>query len=236
MPIAADTDQTTGVLYVVSTPIGNLEDITLRALRVLKEVDLIAAEDTRHTRRLLTHYDIHTPFTSYFEGNHIRKGEKLIARLKAGDSIALVSDAGTPTISDPGYRLVVQCIETNIPTVSIPGPSACIAAASIAGLPLHNFAFEGFLSPKSGKRRRRLTDLRDETRTLIFYESPYRLIRFLEDVLEILGDRRIVVARELTKKFEELFRGTASEAIEKFQTTTPRGEFTVVIAGKESKL
>ena len=153
MPIAADTDQTTGVLYVVSTPIGNLEDITLRALRLLKEVDLIAAEDTRHTRRLLTHYDIHTPSTSYFEGNHIRKGEKLIARLEAGDSIALVSDAGTPTISDPGYRLVVQCIETNIPIVSIPGPSACIAAASVAGLPLHNFAFEGFLSPKSGKRK-----------------------------------------------------------------------------------
>ena len=146
-----DVNPTEGVLYIVSTPIGNLEDITLRALRVLKTVDLIAAEDTRHTRRLLTHYEIHASLTSYFEGNQIQKGEKLVARLKAGESIALVSDAGTPTISDPGYRLLAQCIEANIPIIPIPGPSACIAAASVAGLPLHNFVFEGFLSPKSGE-------------------------------------------------------------------------------------
>ena len=234
MPKSANANPQTGVLYIVGTPIGNLEDITLRALRILKEVDLIAAEDTRHTRQLLTHYDIHTPSTSYFEGNQIKKGEKLIGRLKAGDAIALVSDAGTPTISDPGYRLVVQCIEADIPIVPIPGPSACIVAASVAGLPLHNFVFEGFLSPKRGKRKRRLTELREERRTLIFYESPHRLISFLQDVLEVFGDRRVVVARELTKKFEEIFRGVVSEAIEKFQAASPRGEFTVVVAGKES--
>jgi 16S rRNA (cytidine1402-2'-O)-methyltransferase len=227
----ADINPTEGVLYIVSTPIGNLEDITLRALRVLKTVDLIAAEDTRHTRRLLAHYEIRTPITSYFEGNQIQKGEKLTARLKVGESIALVSDAGTPTISDPGYRLLAQCIEVDIPIVPIPGPSACIAAVSVAGLPLHNFVFEGFLSPKSGRRKRQLADLCEESRTLIFYESPHRMIVFLRDVLEAFGDRRISIARELTKKFEEVFRGTVAEAIEKLGETPPRGEFTIVIAG-----
>ena len=231
-----DVNPTEGVLYIVSTPIGNLEDITLRALRTLKTVDLIAAEDTRHTRRLLTHYEIHVPLTSYFEGNQIQKGEKLVARLKAGESIALVSDAGTPTISDPGYRLLAQCIEANIPIIPIPGPSACIAAASVAGLPLHNFVFEGFLSPKSGRRKRQLADLCEESRTLIFYESPHRVIVFLRDVLEVFGDRRISIARELTKKFEEVFRGTVTEAIEKLQATPPRGEFTIVIAGLPSRV
>ncbi len=226
-----DVNPTEGVLYIVSTPIGNLEDITLRALRMLKEVNLIAAEDTRHTRRLLAHYEIGTPTTSYFEGNQIQKGEKLVARLKAGESIALVSDAGTPTISDPGYRLLIQCIEADIPIIPIPGPSACIAAASVAGLPLHNFTFEGFLSPKSGRRKRQLTELREERRTLIFYESPHRIIVFLQDVLEVFGDRQVSVARELTKKFEEVFRGKVTQAIEKFQETSPRGEFTIIIAG-----
>ena len=226
-----DVNSTEGVLYIVSTPIGNLEDITLRALRTLKEVDLIAAEDTRHTRRLLAHYEIRTPITSYFERNQIQKGEKLVARLKAGESIALVSDAGTPTISDPGYRLLIQCIEADILIVPIPGPSACIAAASIAGLPLHNFVFEGFLSPKSGRRKRQLTNLCEEKRTLIFYESPHRIISFLQDVLAVFGDRRVSVARELTKKFEEVFRGKVTEAIQKFQRTPPRGEFTIVIEG-----
>ena len=226
-----DTNPTEGVLYIVSTPIGNLEDITLRALRTLKEVDLIAAEDTRHTRRLLAHYEIDTPTTSYFEGNQIQKGERLVSWLKAGESIALVSDAGTPTISDPGYRLLIQCIEAGIPIIPIPGPSACIAAASVAGLPLHNFVFEGFLSPKSGRRKRQLTELREEKRTLIFYESPHRIISFLQDVLEEFGDRRVSVARELTKKFEEIFRGTVTEAIQKFQGTSTRGEFTIVMEG-----
>lgn len=226
-----DVNSAAGVLYIVSTPIGNLEDITLRALRTLKEVDLIAAEDTRHTRRLLAHYEIRTPITSYFEGNQIQKGEKLVARLKAGESIALVSDAGTPMISDPGYRLLIQCVEATIPIVPIPGPSACIAAASVAGLPLHNFVFEGFLSPRSGRRKRQLTELCEERRTLIFYESPHRVLSFLQDVLEVFGDRQISVARELTKKFEEVFRGRVAEAIERLREASPRGEFTLVIAG-----
>ena len=147
-----------------------------------------------------------------------------------------MSDAGTPTISDPGYRLLAQCIEANIPIIPIPGPSACIAAASVAGLPLHNFVFEGFLSPKSGRRKRQLADLCEESRTLIFYESPHRVIVFLRDVLEVFGDRRISIARELTKKFEEVFRGTVTEAIEKLQATPPRGEFTIVIAGLPSRV
>ena len=229
--VAADNNQENGMLYIVSTPIGNLEDITVRAIRILKEVDLIAAEDTRRTRQLLSHYDIHTPLTSYFDGNQESKGEKLIAQLKAGGSIALVSEAGTPTISDPGHRLVVQCIDANIPITPVPGVAACIAAASVAGLPLHAFVFEGFLSPKSGKRRRHFIELSQEKRTLIFYESPHRLMMFLQDALETLGDRHIVVARELTKKFEEVFRGLVSEALRKFEETSPRGEFTILIEG-----
>ncbi len=224
-----------GTLYLVSTPIGNLEDITLRALRVLKEVDLIAAEDTRQTRRLLTHYKIHTPLTSYFEGNQQMKGDKLVERLEAGEAIALVSDAGTPIISDPGYPLLRRCIDAEIPIVPIPGASAVVTAASISGLPLHNFVFEGFLSPKSGKRKRQLGVLADEERTVILFESPHRLRRFLEDVLEVIGERDIVVTRELTKRFEEVFRGNVSEALEKFRDTEPRGEFTILIAGTRRK-
>ncbi len=218
-----------GTLYLVSTPIGNLEDITLRALRILKEVDLIAAEDTRKTRRLLTHYEIKTPLTSYFEGNQQTKTEKIVSRLKDGESIALVSDAGTPIISDPGYPLLRECIAQDITIVPIPGASAVLTAASISGLPLHNFTFEGFLSPKSGKRKRQLAQLANEERTLILFESPHRLCRFLEDALEVMGERDIVIARELTKHFEEIFRGNISEALEKFQRTEPRGEFTIVI-------
>ena len=224
-----------GTLYLVSTPIGNLEDITLRALRVLKEVDLVAAEDTRQTRRLLMHYNIQTSLTSYFEGNQQVKGDKLIERLKVGEAIALVSDAGTPIISDPGYPLLRRCIDAEIPIVPIPGASAVVTAASISGLPLHNFTFEGFLSPKSGKRKRQLSVLAGEERTLILFESPHRLRRFLEDVLEVMGERDIVVARELTKRFEEVFRGNVSEALEKFQDTEPRGEFTIVIADRRRK-
>ena len=202
-----------GTLYLVSTPIGNLEDITLRALRILKAVDLIAAEDTRQTRRLLTHYDIQTPLTSYFAGNErSKKLDKLIERLQTGETIALVSDAGTPIISDPGYPLLRGCIAAAIPIVPIPGVSAVVAAASVSGLPLHNFTFEGFLSPKSGKRKRQLSVLAEEERTLILFESPHRLRRFLADVLEVLGERDIVVTRELTKHFEEIFRGKVSEA------------------------
>ena len=223
-----------GVLYVVSTPIGNLEDITLRALRILKEVDLIAAEDTRRTRKLLTHYDIHTPLTSFFEGNQIRKTQSLMEKLSQGQNIALVSDAGTPGISDPGYPVIKSCINAGISIVPIPGPSACVVAAVISGFPLHNFVFEGFLSPKSGKRRRQLESLCDEKRTLIFYESPHRLVKFLNDALEILSDREIVIACELTKLFEEIYRGKISEALQKFQQKRPKGEFTIVIRGNET--
>ena len=220
-----------GTLYIVSTPIGNLEDITLRALRILKEVDLIAAEDTRHTRRLLAHYQINTPLTSFFEGNQQNKTEKLIERIKNGESIALVSDAGTPTISDPGYPLLRQCVSDEVPIVPVPGVSAILAAAAVSGLPLHNFTFEGFLSPKSGKRKRQLAQLANEERTLVLFESPHRLCRFLEDALEVMGEREIVIARELTKRFEEIFRGNFSQALEKFSATEPRGEFTIVIGG-----
>lgn len=223
--------QTNGTLYLVSTPIGNLEDITLRALRILGEVGLIAAEDTRRTRQLLTHYNIETSVVSFFQGNERAKLEGLIDQLRSGKSIALVSDAGTPTISDPGYLLVVGAIKAEIIIVPIPGVTACMSAASVSGMPLHNFAFEGFLSPKSGKRRRKLIELSQDERTIIFYESPHRLVKFLVDVLEILGDRRICIARELTKKFEEIFYGSVSEAIDKFTDQPPRGEFTVVVAG-----
>ena len=218
-----------GTLYLVSTPIGNLEDITFRALRILKEVDLIAAEDTRKTRGLLTHYEIKTPLTSYFEGNQKAKCEKLVNRLKAGESIALVSDAGTPIISDPGYPLLQACIADDVQIVPIPGASAILAAATVSGLPLHNFAFEGFLSPKPGKRKRQLALLADEKRTLILFESPHRICRFLEDALDAMGEREIVITRELTKRFEEIFRGNISQALEKFRSTEPRGEFTIVI-------
>lgn len=224
-----------GTLYLVSTPIGNLEDITLRALRILKEVDRIAAEDTRQTRRLLTHYNIRTPLTSYFEGNQQVKGDLLIQHLKAGEAIALVSDAGTPLISDPGYPLLRGCIQAGIPIVPIPGVSAVVAAAAVSGLPLHNFTFEGFLSPKSGKRKRQLQVLAAEERTLILFESPHRLRRFLADAYEVMGDRDIVVARELTKRFEEVFRGSLGEAVAKFQETEPRGEFTLILGSKRSK-
>lgn len=224
-----------GTLYLVSTPIGNLEDITLRAVRTLKEVDLVAAEDTRQTRRLLSHYDIQTPLTSYFEGNQQAKGEKLIQRLKAGESLALVSDAGTPLISDPGYPLLQACIRAAIPVVPIPGVSAVVTAASVSGLPLHNFTFAGFLSPKSGKRKRQLRVLAAEDRTLILFESPHRLRRFLEDVYEVMGERDIVVARELTKRFEEVFRGNVSETLAKFRETEPRGEFTIIIGSGDGK-
>ncbi len=224
-----------GTLYVVSAPIGNLEDISLRALRVLKEADLIAAEDTRHTRKLLSHYDIHTPLISYFEHNEFRRGKLLLKKLEDGRSIALVSNAGTPAISDPGYRIINMCIEADVDIVPIPGPSAFLAAAVVSGFPLHNFAFEGFLPAKRSRRAKRLNALRDEERTLIFYESPHRLLKFLADALEILGDRELVIAREITKMYEEIYRGSVSQAIQKFTEVKPRGEFTLVLRGAKDK-
>jgi len=222
-----------GTLYVVSAPIGNLEDISLRALRVLKEADLIAAEDTRHTRKLLSRYDIHTPLISYFEHNEFRRGELLLEKLQNGQNIALVSNAGTPAISDPGYRIINMCIEADIDIVPIPGPSAFLAAAVVSGFPLSSFVFEGFLPAKKSRRIKRLNVLRDEPRTLIFYEAPHRLLKFLADALEILGDREMVIARELTKMYEEIYRGSISQAIQKFTEVKPRGEFTIVVRGAE---
>jgi 16S rRNA (cytidine1402-2'-O)-methyltransferase len=221
-----------GTLYVVSTPIGNLEDITLRALSMLKEVDLIAAEDTRRTSHLLEHYSIQTPLTSYFEGNELKKKEFILFKLKHGDRIALVSDAGTPGISDPGFRLIQAAIENEIPVFSIPGPSAVIAALTVAGLPTDAFLFKGFLPHKSKKRQDLLRQLKEIRETLIFYESPHRLSKTLKDILETLGDREMVLARELTKVYEQVLRGRVSEIRRQIGEKKLKGEITLVISGK----
>jgi len=220
----------TGVLYLVSTPIGNLEDITLRALRVLKEVALVAAEDTRHSRKLFSHYGISTPLTSCHQHNEAGKGEQLLATLCEGKSVALISDAGTPGIADPGYRLLCLCLEAGIEVVPIPGPSAVITALSVSGLPTDRFAFEGFLPAKKQARLAQLTALQQESRTLVFYEAPHRLLATLRDMVEICGESRpAVVARELTKMHEELFRGTLAEALEHFSSARVRGEIAVLL-------
>jgi len=221
-----------GKLYVVATPIGNLEDITLRALKVLREVDLIVAEDTRHTRKLLDRYGIRKRLISYHEHNERERAEWIIEELKSGRKVALVSDSGTPAISDPGYVLIRRCVEEGIEVIPIPGPSAFLAALSVSGLPVHRFVFEGFLPHKSGKRRNRLRQLVEEEGTIIFYESPHRLLKTLSDMLEIMGNRRVVIARELTKVYEEIFRGSIEEALERFGTGKCKGEFTILIEGK----
>ncbi len=219
-------------LYVVATPIGNLEDISLRALRVLHEVKLIAAEDTRKTRRLLTAYDIKTPTTSYYEHNKQTKLDYILDYLREGD-IALVSEAGMPGISDPGYELIVAASQRGIAVVPVPGPSAVTTALSISGLPTDRFTYIGFLPRKANARRRLLESTADETGTIIALESPHRLLAAMNDILLTLGDRRIAVCRELTKLYEEVFRGTVSGAIKHF--AEPRGEFTLVIEGKGAK-
>lgn len=224
-----------GVLYLCATPIGNLEDITLRALKVLKEVDLIAAEDTRHTKKLLHHYGIRKPLLSYHEHNRRARGEELLSRLLAGEKIALVTDAGTPGISDPGAELVALAVSAGVPVVALPGPSAAIAALVVSGLPTSPFCFEGFLPAAKGARRRRLEELKGEKRTLIFYEAPHRLQKTLADMLEVLGDRPVAVARELTKVHEEVWRGNLSGALEHFRQHPPRGEFTLVVGGAPPK-
>lgn len=218
-----------GTLYIVSTPIGNLEDITLRAIRILKEVDLIACEDTRHTKILTSKYGINTPLTSYFSYNKMQKGDILLEKLKNGSTIALVTDSGTPGISDPGAHIAKLAINSNIPIISIPGPTAMIAALSISGKPTHKFVFEGFLSNKSSQRRKRLAELKDEERTVVLYESPHRITKMLQDIFDIYGDVEIAIAREVTKKFEEIRREKVSESISHFTSTKPRGEFILVI-------
>jgi 16S rRNA (cytidine1402-2'-O)-methyltransferase len=220
-----------GTLYIIATPIGNLEDITLRALRILQEVDLIAAEDTRKTLILLKHYNIRKPLTSYFEHNEQRKAAVLIAMLKSGKNIGLVSEAGTPTISDPGYVLVTQARAEAIPVVPIPGVSAAIAAISVSGLPVHRFAFEGFLPARSGKRKGLLRSLAEEPRTLIFYESPYRIVETIKDMIDILGDRPAMLGREITKLHEESICGSLAVILEKLAGRRVRGECTVVVRG-----
>ncbi|MBA7470133.1 Ribosomal RNA small subunit methyltransferase I [subsurface metagenome] len=219
-------------LYVVATPIGNLDDISLRALRTLREVQLIAAEDTRKTKRLLTTYDIKTPVTSYHEHNKWTKLGYILNRLE-GEDVALVSNAGMPGISDPGYELIVAANQRGISVVPIPGPSVVITALVISGLPTDRFSYIGFLPRKVGARRRLLESIADEQGTIVALESPHRLIAALNDILLVLGDRRVAVCRELTKIYEEVFRGTISQAIEHF--TEPRGEFTLVIEGKKER-
>ncbi len=220
-----------GTLYIVATPIGNLEDITLRALRVLKEVDLVAAEDTRHSRRLLTHFGIGARLTSYFEHNEAAKGERLVEELRAGKSVALISDAGTPAISDPGYLLVRRCRDEGIAVVAVPGPSAAVAALSISGLPTDRFSFEGFLPARSAGRKAAFRTVAKEGRTAIFYEAPHRLAASLRDLASELGEEReVAVARELTKMHEELFRGSAKEALEHFGAQKVRGEIVLLVA------
>jgi 16S rRNA (cytidine1402-2'-O)-methyltransferase len=215
----------------VSTPIGNLEDMTLRALRILKEVDLIACEDTRHTRILLAHYGIKTALTSLYDEIERKKGAALVEKILGGQSLAYVSDAGTPLISDPGYRLVKSAIEAGVPVVPIPGPSAVITALSVSGMPSDSFAFFGFLPEKAGRRQTSLRKLKDLPMTLVFNESPRRLIDSLRDMRDILGDREITVTRELTKVFEEVIRGRASEVIGKLEATVVKGEITLLVGG-----
>lgn len=220
-----------GRLYVVSTPIGNLEDITLRALATLREVDLIAAEDTRRTRKLLSYYQINTSMTSYHEYNKERKGPVLINFLEKGQDIALVSDAGTPGISDPGFSLIRSAIAKSIDVIPIPGVSATITALSISGLPTHAFTFVGFLPRKKGRRLERLSRLKQEGHTLAFYESPRRISSFLEELLSVFGDREVVLAREMTKVHEEAIRGKISEVLEQTKREEIRGEVTLIVAG-----
>ena len=221
-----------GVLFVVSTPIGNLEDITLRALRVLREVDLVAAEDTRKSGILLKHYQIKNKLTSYHDYNKEKKTPFLITELKSGRNLAVVSDAGTPGISDPCYYLVREAIKQDIRVVPIPGSSALLSALVVSGLPTDRFVFEGFLPQKKSKRVKRLKELSSEKRTLIFFESPHRLIRTIEDLKEIFGERRIVVARELTKKFEEIIRGKVTDVENDLKKRKIKGEMVIVVEGE----
>jgi 16S rRNA (cytidine1402-2'-O)-methyltransferase len=224
-----------GTLYLVSTPIGNLEDITLRALRILKEVDLIACEDTRRTRILLSHYGIKTALTSLYDEIERKKGEVLVEKLLGGRSLAYVSDAGTPLISDPGYHLVRIAVEAGIPVVPVPGASAVITALSVAGMPSDRFAFFGFLPEKAGRRQSFLQKLKTLPMTLVFYESPRRIVDSLKDIRDILGDRDVAVTRELTKVFEEVIRGRVDELVAKLEEQGVKGEITLLVGGAPEK-
>jgi 16S rRNA (cytidine1402-2'-O)-methyltransferase len=220
-----------GTLYLVGTPIGNVEDLSPRARKILGAVDLIAAEDTRHTRALLSRFDIHQPLVSYHDHNKESRTPELIARLREGASVAIVSDAGSPGISDPAFTLVRAAVSAEAPVVPIPGPSSALCALEVSGLPTDRFAFEGFLPRRSGRRRGRIEELRGEPRTIIFFESPHRLKAAIRDLLDVLGDRPASISRELTKKFEETRRGTLASLLEWVEAKPPRGEFVLVVAG-----
>ena len=224
-----------GKLYLCATPIGNLEDITLRVLRTLKEVDLIAAEDTRNSIKLLNHFDIKTPMTSYHEYNKIDKAYVLINKMQEGQNIALITDAGTPGISDPGEEMAAMCYEAGIEVTSLPGPAACITALTLSGLPTRRFAFEAFLPADKKERKQILEELKNETRTIILYEAPHRLVRTLEELKETLGNRRMTLCRELTKKHETAFHSTIDDLILYYQTEKPLGECVLVIEGRNRK-
>ncbi|HZK40708.1 MAG TPA: 16S rRNA (cytidine(1402)-2'-O)-methyltransferase [Atribacterota bacterium] len=224
-------NKVTGILYICGTPIGNLEDITLRALKILKEVNLIAAEDTRHTLKLLNHYQINTKITSYYEYNKFKKAPYLVEILKNGQDIALVSDAGMPGISDPGYVLIDLALKNNIKIIPVPGVSALITALVVSGLPTDKFVFEGFLPRKIKERKRYFKSIENEERTIIFYETPHRLKKALKDMLEILGDRKVVIARELTKLYEEIIRGKLSQVLTEISTKEVKGEITLIVQG-----
>lgn len=221
-----------GVIYLVATPIGNLEDMTFRAVRILNEVDLIAAEDTRQTLKLLNHFEIRKPLVSYHEHNKRESGEKLIKEVLEGKSIAIVTDAGTPGISDPGEDIVRLAVENGIEVFSIPGAAAFVCALVVSGLPTSRFIFDAFLPRDNKPKRERLLELKDEERTLIFYEAPHRLRRTLDDIYEVLGDRKVSIGRELTKKHEEILRCSLKEAIEIYGEKEPRGEYVIVIEGR----
>ncbi len=225
----------TGTLYLCATPIGNLDDVSVRMLNTLKNVDLIACEDTRHSLKLLNHFNISKPLTSYFEHNKKEKGELLVSELKSGKNIALVTDAGTPAISDPGEDLVKMCIENSIKVVPVPGPTALINALIISGQNTQRFSFEGFLSMNKKSRDIHLKEIANDTRTLIFHEAPHKLTRTLNDLYKYLGDRSISLVRELTKIHEECIKTTLSEAIDYFKTNQPKGEYVLVIAGKKAE-
>ncbi len=221
-----------GKLYLCATPIGNLEDMTYRVIRTLQEVDLIAAEDTRNSIKLLNHFEIKTPMTSYHEHNKIEKGKKLIEKLQSGANIALITDAGTPGISDPGEELVKMCYEAGIEVTSLPGAAACITALTLSGLSTRRFAFEAFLPSDKKEKQAVLKELEDETRTIIMYEAPHRLLKTLQELFDCLGNRRITVCRELTKKHETAFVTTLEEAISYYQVNEPKGECVLVMEGK----
>jgi 16S rRNA (cytidine1402-2'-O)-methyltransferase len=218
-------------LYLVATPIGNLEDITLRALRVLRECDVVAAEDTRHTGQLLKHFGISKPLLSYFQFNEAKRSEEIIERLKRGEKVALVTDAGSPGVSDPGERVVKAAITAGLRVEPVPGPSALVAALTASGLPTEEFHFIGFLPHKSGQRRNRLEAFKNVAGTLVLYESPYRIEKLLSELKEVFPDRQVVLARELTKKFEEFLRGTPAELLELTQKRSLKGEFVVMVGG-----